>query len=172
MIIGIDSMVLIYAEAVPRKGKSHSVDFHDLRTRAKLLLLKASERKHTILLPTIAISELLVPVPTAQKGALIALLQRKFVCPPFDITAASIAADLISQHQKLPQEQKYDKRNVLRADAMIVASVRAAGATDFFSHDGNCRALASLVMKAHDLPTGKETLEDIFISGDIRRGEA
>ena len=98
MIIGIDSMVLIYAELVPTKGKGPQCnDLSELRNRSKLLVIKASDHKDTIVLPTVVISELLVPVPKSQKGALILALQQRFVCPPFDLPAASIAADLWSQ---------------------------------------------------------------------------
>jgi hypothetical protein len=169
VIIGIDSMTLIYAEIVPSKVSNRSADFDDLRVRSRLLLQMAAGKKNTILLPTVAISELLVPVPKSQMGALIAALQRKFVCPPFDLQAASIAADLWSQHKKLPQDQQYDKRHILRADVMIVASVLAGGATEFYSHDRKCLALAGLVMTARDLPTGDP--DDMFLKGDIAKGE-
>jgi predicted nucleic acid-binding protein len=129
----------------------------------------AAGKKNTILLPTVAISELLVPVSKSQMGALVAVLQKKFVCPPFDLQAACIAADLYSQHKKLPQDQQYDERHILRADAMIVASVLAAGATVFYSHDSRCRTLAGLVMTARDLPT--DDPNDMFLKGDIAKGE-
>jgi predicted nucleic acid-binding protein len=167
--VGIDSMILVYAGFVPSKSREISTDFQELQVRSKLLLHQLSRRKVTILLPTIAISELLVPVPKAQKGALAAALTDKFVCPTFDLAAASIAADLWSQHKKLPQDSQYGHRHVLRADAMIVASAHAAGATEFFSHDRRCRALADLVMTAYDLP--KSDPEDMFLEGDIRRGD-
>ena len=54
---------------------------------------------------------------------------------------------------------------------MIVASARAGGATEFYSHDHKCRALAKLLMTAHDLPTGTGDLKDMFFMGDIRRGD-
>ena len=153
MIVGIDSMILIYADVVPQKQAARSSDWHDLRVRSKLLLHIAARKKDTILLPTVAISELLIPIPSTQRGALIATVQKLFVCPAFDLPAASIAAELWSQHKKLPQDQQYDRRQVLRSDSMIIASAKAAGATDFYSHDKKCRALAAMVMKAHDLPT-------------------
>jgi len=168
VIAGIDSMILVYAGLVPSNPKTRSADFKDFHVRAKLLLHKLARDGATVLLPTVAVSELLVPVPKAEKGALIAVLTEKFVCPSFDVQAAAIAADLWSQHKKLPTDLQYDKRHVLRADALIVASVRAAGANDFYSHDRRCRALAELVMKAHDLPTNDPT--DMFLEGDIRRG--
>jgi len=52
---------------------------------------------------------------------------------------------------------------------MIVASAKSAGATEFFTHDRKCRALAALVMKAHDLPTRDPN--DMFLLGDIERGD-
>jgi predicted nucleic acid-binding protein len=170
MTIGIDSMILIYAEIVPSKRTTRAADFDDLRVRSKLLLHMTAQKKDTILLPTVAVAELLVPVPKAQKGALIAVLQQKFVCASFDLHAAAIAAELWAEHKKLPQAQQYDKRHVLRADTMIIASARAAGAVEFYSHDQKCRRLASLVMTARDLPI--DDPNDMFLKGDISRGEA
>jgi hypothetical protein len=152
VIVGIDSMILIYAEIVPSNPATRSADFADLRDRATLLL--HMRKDDTIVLPTVAMSELLVPVPKAERGALIAILRQKFVCPPFDLPAASIAADLWSQHRDLPQDQKYGKRHVVRPDCMILASARAAGATEFYTHDKKCRILANLAgLTPHDLPT-------------------
>ncbi|MFV1966289.1 MAG: hypothetical protein ACC628_12770 [Pirellulaceae bacterium] len=144
MIAGIDSMVLIYAGVVPSK-KGVKVD-KELQTCAKILLHKL--RSDTVLLPTIAVTELLVPVPSAQKGLLIASLAKRFVCPQFDMRAASIAAELWVTHKKMPQDLQYKSRHVLRSDAMIIAAVKSVGATEFYSHDKQCRALAKHVMKA------------------------
>ena len=171
MILGIDTHVLIYAEAVPSKPGAKCKDFADLRERAKLLIYKAAEKGDTIVLPTVAISELLVPVPAGHRGALAQLLEKTFQCPPLDIPAATIAADLWSRFKGLPQNQASNNiRNVLRADALIVASARAANATHFYSHDTQCRALAELAgMKALDLPVATE-LEDQYLMADIRAG--
>jgi predicted nucleic acid-binding protein len=100
---------------------------------------------------------------------LVAQIAGRFVCPSFDLPAAAIAADLWSRHKQLPSDLKYDSRHVLRADAMIVATAKAAGATDFYSCDKKCRALADFVMAAHDLPTRDEN--DMFLVDDLRRGE-
>ena len=54
---------------------------------------------------------------------------------------------------------------------LIVASARAGGATQFYSHDKNCRTLAELAgMEALDLPNG-ETMKDQFLLADIRAGK-
>ena len=170
MSVGIDSMILIYAGLAPVKaGGAQSEEYADLCVRAKLLMHRLAREKVTVLLPTVAISEVLIPVPKSQKGALIAAIQKRFVCPPFDVAAASIAADIWSEHKKLPQDVQYCSRQVLRADVHIVASIYAAGGREFYSHDEKCRALASIVMKSYDLPTGDP--EDMFLMDDIRRGD-
>ncbi|MBU4270817.1 MAG: hypothetical protein KKE86_06800 [Planctomycetes bacterium] len=169
MIAGIDSMVLVYAGWVPSKNPKHSSKYQELNVRAQLLLHKLFREKALVLLPTVAISELLVPVPKTEKGTLIAALTEKFICPSFDVKAAAIAADLWSQHRNMPKDVQYDKRHVLRADVMIVASAYAAGASDFYSHDQKCRDLAKLLMKAHDLPT--DDPGDMFLKNDILSGD-
>lgn len=159
-------MVLIYAGIVPVKKTSTVAP--ELSLRAKLLLHML--RDSIVILPTIAVSELLVPVPAAKKGVLVAELQTRFLCPQFDIQAAAIAADLWAKHRKLPKDSQYKQRQVLRADSMIIATCKASGATVFYSHDSGCRDLANLVMKGHGLP--KDDPTDMFIKNDIERGEA
>jgi len=165
-------MILIYAGIVPSKsaGKK-SAQLEELQVRSKLLLHQLARQQAPIFLPTIAVSELLVPVPATHRGALIATLTERLVCPPFDLHAAAIAAELWVQHKNLPADLRYDDRQVLKADAMIVASAKAAGATAFYTHDKKCRALARLaVMSDRDLPTHDP--DDMFILEAIRRGEA
>ncbi|HUT14257.1 MAG TPA: hypothetical protein VMY42_27475 [Thermoguttaceae bacterium] len=166
-MIGIDSMILIYAGLVPRKSGKLSKELGELGVRAKLLL--HMRRKDIIVLPTIAVSEVLVPVPAAQRGLLLTELSGRFLCPSFDLQAAALAADLWSTHKKLPNDLQYKNRHVLRADAMIVAAAKSAGATKFYSHDKRCRALADSLMIGCDLPTHDP--DDMFIVEDIRRGD-
>ena len=166
MLVGIDTMVLIFAGVVPRKGKK-SKELEELRVRAQLLLHQM--RDETVVLPTIAVAELLVPVPEAKRGQLIATVSGRFMCPSFDLPAAAIAADLWAHHGKLPKDLQYNQRHVLKADAMIVAAAKSAGATEFYSHDKKCRALANRVVKSFDLPTRDPN--DMFLADDIRRGD-
>lgn len=166
MLVGIDSMVLIFAGVVPRKS-AKSKEIEELRVRAQLLLHQ--KRDETVVLPTIAVAELLVPVPPAKRGQLIATVSGRFMCPSFDLPAAAIAAALWAHHAKLPTDLQYSQRHVLKADAMIVAAAKSAGATEFYSHDKKCRALANRIMKAFDLPTRDPN--DMFLAEDIRRGD-
>lgn len=165
-MIGIDSMVLIYAGVVPRKPGKTTEASRELQIRSKILLHMC--RKDIIVLPTIAISEVLAPVPTNQRGALLSELAQLYLCSPFDLRAADIAAGILSEYKKSPGGSQY-KRHVLRADAMIVATAKSAGAKDFYSHDKKCRALADLVMTGRDLPTRDPN--NMFLEHELRRGD-
>jgi predicted nucleic acid-binding protein len=171
MSAGIDAMVVVYAGIAPSKPETRPADCDDLHLRSKLLLLRLSRDNVVVTLPAIAVSELLVPV--ADKGMLIAALQKRFVCRPFDLPASAIAAELWAKYKSLPQEMQYDQRHVLKADAMIVATAKAGNVTDFYSHDKNCRKMAELAgMKAHDLPNASDVgAGDLFSLGDVKRGE-
>lgn len=165
-IVGIDAMILVYAGKVP----SNDAPLPDLAIRARRLLDRLATDEATVVLPTVAIAELLVPVPKAESGLLIRELSDQFFCRNFDLPAAAIAADLWSLHKKLPKDQRYSNRHVLKADAMIIACAKAAGATVFYSNDKDCRKLAGLVMDAEGLPTQPRDLEEQFVDSDIRSG--
>lgn len=170
-VVGIDSNVLVYAGVVPKKPGAISANVRDLSKRAKLLLHQLE--KDTIILPCVAMSELLVPVPMNQRGLLIAELTERFVCPVFDAQSAALAAALWAKGKKLPENLCYDDRHVLRADAMIIAAAKIAGARKFYSSDKRCRSLADLIMTGCDLPkrpdpTGPDAL---WVMDEIERGE-
>lgn len=166
MSIAIDSMVLIYAGIVPSKNNNESDAVKELSVRSKILLHE--HQNDTIILPTVAIAEVLVPVPEEHMGTLAAVLSEKFVCPSFDLRASAIAATLWASHKELPRNRQYKDRHVLRADTLVISSAKSAGAKKFYSHDAKCRTLASQIMEAYDLP--KRAEGDMFLRGDIESG--
>lgn len=99
MIVGVDSMVVIYACLAPRKSSEPNAKQMDLTNRSKLLLHML--REDTVVLPTVAISEILAPVSTDSRGLLVKKLETLFLCPSFDLAAASIAAQLWAEHKGL-----------------------------------------------------------------------
>jgi len=143
-------MVLVYAGVVPRTSSKMSETVEELSLRAKVLL--HTKKSEMIVLPTIAMSEVLVPVPQSKRGLLAAKLSDRFLFAPFDMRAAVIAAELWTQHKKLPTDLQYKKRHVLKSDVMIIATAKSAGATEFYTHDKKCLALAQLIMTSCDLP--------------------
>lgn len=164
-VVGIDTMVLIwgYREWPTRSGTSDSV--REMQVRSRLLLRDLSDQKATIVLPTVAISELLCRVASTNQAAFLEELNRRFFVKSLDLMAATLAAELMVRHLALPEADRL-ARKVLKADALIVATARSVGAGEFYSHDRACRALASSAgMIARDLPTHSE---DLFTNLETR----
>ncbi|UCC31796.1 MAG: PIN domain-containing protein, partial [Phycisphaerales bacterium] len=114
-IVGVDTMVLVWG----LRSRSTSAS-DELETRAQILLKLLEEDKAEIVVPTIVVAELLIPIKVGKHGDFIAELRRRFICPPFDLQAASLAADLWQRHRELPRKDQL-ARNVLKADVLIIA---------------------------------------------------
>jgi hypothetical protein len=100
---------------------------------------------------------LLCGIDKKNHGQVAAEIQARFFCPPFDLRACALAAELWQLHESWPKDEKYQDRPLLRADTMIVASASVAGASRFYSHEDKVRDLAGEAgMKAFDLPTHAE----------------
>lgn len=157
-------MVLIYSL---RKGTDAKT--RERRRRARILLSMLEEEKARIVVPSIVVSEILVGIPVEEHGAFVAELPRRFYCPPFDLQAAALAADLWQKHKKLPKRDQL-QRTVLKADVLIVASASVAQAKVFYSYERKCRRLATLAgLDARDLPSHHE---DMFLDRDFRSEES
>ncbi|HVX16263.1 MAG TPA: hypothetical protein VHC22_34070 [Pirellulales bacterium] len=173
--VSFDSMVLIYAGVAPSNHITPAPDFNELKTRSLMLLHDISEKQTACILSAIVLSELLVHVPQGKTGQFSVEFSTQFIVAPFDLRASSIAAELWSKYkvEKAKSQGGLPKadRSVLRADCLIVASVRAMGVTDFYSHDKNCRAFARLAgMNAHDLPEIEKSMVGKWMAADINAG--
>jgi predicted nucleic acid-binding protein len=123
-----------------------------MQRRAGVLLTELDEDEQRIIIPNIIVAELLLGVDPADAGKFIAELQNSFFMPTFDLRAALLAASLWQKHRKLPKASQI-ARSCLKADVMIVATAKVAGATRFYSHDAKARNLAKLAgLDAFDLP--------------------
>jgi predicted nucleic acid-binding protein len=131
----------------------------DMKRRARLALREIERSKLGIVIPSIALAELVSPMSDRQAGDFIAAAEEQFLIAPFDARAASVAAKLWREHKKFPESEKL-KRSILKADALIIASAHCAGAAVFYSHDRACRKLASTLMDGRDLPDHAEELFD------------
>ena len=166
MSVAFDTMVLIWGGLQRNNPKRGTVTpwVTEMRRRSRLLIRELEERKERIIIPTVAVAELLVGVASSDHGNFVAVLTERFFCPPLDLRAAALAAELWQYHRDLPAEQQIE-RKVLKSDVLIVATAKVAGATSFYSHDDKCRKLAERAgLKARDLPTHSENL---FINAEI-----
>jgi len=164
--VALDTMVLIWGlrKVDPQKGTLSDHDA-EMQRRSRILLRDLDEKKEIVIVPTVAVAELLCPIDPKEHGKFIAVLTQRFFCPPLDIRAASLAAELWQYHRGLPSNEQIS-RTVLKADVLIIASAKVGGASAFYSHDAKCRKVALRAgMKPRDLPTHSE---DLFINAEMQ----
>jgi hypothetical protein len=166
--VALDTMVLVWG-GLRRPVSTHpSAAGHasEMEYRSRVLLRDLENKGETIIIPAVPVAELLAPLDASEHGNFIAILTQRFFCPPFDLRAASLAAQLWQYHRGLTLKEQM-QRSVLKADVMIISVAKIAGATTFYSHDDKCRKLAVHAgMKAIDLPTHSE---DLFIDSEMKR---
>lgn len=151
MKVAVDTMLLIwYFDRRPSPAKSHRAE---MQHRTAVLFRILEDEHKQIVLPSIAVSELLVPMSGPEREAFLSRLHGDFECPTFDLKAAAIAAQLHAVHSSFSERDRYEKRPALKTDILIMATAKAAGAVEFYSHDKKARNLASQIMIAKDLPT-------------------
>ncbi len=138
----------------------------EIREESPILFQDLDEAKARIIIPTVSVSELMCPIDPQQHGHFAAIVSQRFHCPPFDLPAAALAARLWQHNRSLPPEEQI-QRSILKADVLILATAKTAGARYFFSHDAKCRKLAEFAgMIARDLPTHSQNL---FTQAEIKR---
>jgi hypothetical protein len=155
MTVALDTMTLIWGlqSVGAQRGNLRQKNLTEMQLRAVILLDILEEKKEKIMIPSIAVSELLIKVEASQHGGYLAEIQRRFFVPLFDLPASALAAQLWLKHRALPKDEQI-ARTTLKSDVLIVASAKVAGATKFYSNERKCRKLASLAgMIAEDLPT-------------------
>jgi predicted nucleic acid-binding protein len=158
--VALDTMILIWGGLRRPVGSKSSgaENASEMEFRSRVLIRDLEDKDEKIIIPAISVAELLTPLDAQEHGDFIAVLTQRFFCPPFDVRAASLSAQLWQYHRGLPPKEQL-QRSVLKADVLIVAVARLAGATTFYSHDAKCRKLAERAgMKAKELPTHSENL--------------
>ncbi len=154
-LVALDTQILIWGglRRSVRGLTLHSADDADKEKRARILLHELDGIKARIIIPSVAVAELLCPIDPQEHNNFLAIITRRFDCPPFDIRATSLAAKLWQHNRALPMEEQIN-RSVLKADMQIIATARIRGARFFFSDDEKCRKLARVAdMEALPLPT-------------------
>jgi predicted nucleic acid-binding protein len=158
MSVGVDTMVMIWGlkKVNPRTTPQNVAEMCE---RAAILFQNLKNQR--IIVPTIVVAELLCGIAPKDHGSFVAEIQQRFFCPPFDLGACALSAKLWQFHKGLPDEEKITSRPLLKADIMIVATAKTAGARRFYSHEPTCRKLAQEAqMEALPLPTHRENVLD------------
>jgi predicted nucleic acid-binding protein len=152
ILAAVDSMTLVWG--VRKEGPAEMLD------RARRLLYQLDRDGRQIVVPSIVIAEYLSHIDLSFHAKTIEAMREKFFMPPFDVKAASLAAELFKSGQSgRGNKGTPDARKCLRADSLIVATAKAHGTKAFYSHDKNCRLMAERAkLAAFDLPSHDDEL--------------
>ena len=134
------------------KGTTLTKDDKEKIKRADWLFRRLEQERAQVVVPTVAVTEYLTPIPKQNHADHLSLISSRCMIAPFDVKAASIAAALFYKGKEQRTKEKTEWRSKLRADCCIVATAKAAGASVFYTNDGKCLKLAREVMDAYDLP--------------------
>lgn len=144
-VVAIDSMTLVWG--VRKDGTEEQ------RNRARYLFQKLEEEDDAqIVVPAIVVAEYLVPVAEANRARVASALSERFRIVPFDVRSAALASRLFETFKPSRATGTPGARDLLKADTMIVASAKTAGAQVFYTDDEDCREMASTVLAARPLP--------------------
>lgn len=152
-IVSIDTQILSWAIVRhPPKGNEHLVKI------ATDFMNWVQEQEFKVVVPTIVISELLIPVPVENHQDVMIQLARDFRIVPFDIRSSQKFAEIMQNHivkNKIRRLISPDKigstRAALKADTMILATALTHGAEIMFTNDGNMKKMAEGFIEAKNL---------------------
>jgi len=151
-LVCLDTHILIWGikgESTP--GQEPMID------KAKNFLHWLDETKTKVMIPTIVISELLLPVPLAEHSAFLQVMQGKFIVAPFDILGAQALAR-VWQDKKgdgTIEQLKLDPRLTraqMRADCQIVATALVNRADCIYTYDVNIDKFACGLIRTEKMP--------------------
>ena len=112
-IYGLDAMILMAAVKLTQPNDSDKTK--ELRNGSLILLNNLKKAGTTIIISTVALSELLVGIKLADRTKLSAAVNKRYFVKPLDISVAAFAADLWDKHRNLPQEEQ-TQRIILKVD--------------------------------------------------------
>jgi predicted nucleic acid-binding protein len=150
-VVCFDTNVAIWAiheQATP--GQEYMIE----RTQRFIQQLDANKDK--IMIPSVVLSEFLLPIPAEHHALTLNLMQRSFIIAPFDLQASAVFAKIwqIKHAAATIQElrQQGFTRTQLKADCMIVATAIAKGAGCIYSHDKDVRKFSEGQIDCYDIP--------------------
>lgn len=124
-IVGVDSQAITWGM---REVKT---DNPEMEKRARWLFEYLDAIKCEVVIPTVALAELLVNVAPEQRMGFVNHLKKSFCLKEFDVQSAVLVACQTKATYDLKEHSTPDARITYKADLMIVASAKVFGAEVF-----------------------------------------
>lgn len=152
-LLCLDTNVLIWGikgECSP--GQEEMID------KAKVYIQWIDANGVKVIIPSVVVSELLVPVPGEAHGEIIEALSENFMMADFDMAAASKCALVwkANKDRKTIDNMiaaKTASRQEIKFDCQIIGIAVSQKSTAIISHDGNLAKLAEGIIPVHEIPT-------------------
>lgn len=159
-MVCIDTQILCWAIIGQTTSNTES-----LVLRANHLLKQLEENKSKLIIPSIAVAEMLTSIDENDHSAVLARFQTDWRVVDFNLRAAAIFARMRRDwhiKNRLKEIREFDSsvtRKELVADVMIIASAIAHNASIIYSHNDDFRKMAEGFITVEDLPDNPIQLE-------------
>lgn len=157
-LVCLDTMIMVWGV----HQTSKPTQAHEIR-KAIALLEQLEREKVNILIPTVALGEFLIKIPTEHHLTTINQFTRRFLLAPYDAQTASVFATIwANKNPEIAELIEDIPRATLRADCMIVATAVARNADCIYSHDPGLKKFADGYIEVCELPNNpiQLTLDD------------
>jgi predicted nucleic acid-binding protein len=150
MRVCIDSNIIVWG----LKKTSSDSQVHMIE-RAESFFEYLDKNKFDVIIPSIVITEILMPEPLDTHSKYLEIFKNKFIIGNFDARVASKCAELM--HNKYSDFQHFRKENNIRKDKMkfdfaIVATAIEYGASCIYSHDPHLKSFAENLINVIEMP--------------------
>lgn len=132
---------------------------HDQPTKEMIPLASAfldwlDKQKCNVIIPTLVVGELLLPVDPIEYAAALTEFSTKWMVVDYDLRAARFFAQMTHDRavkdvrKELQRANHNVTRSHLKADMMILATARAYGADQIYSHDNKFIGICKMYLSA------------------------
>lgn len=168
MIYCVDSDIIIWGikkQASP--GQEENIQ------RAETVFALADSYSDQIVIPAVALAEILVHETPTARARYIEVISKSFIIAPFDTRAAMIYAEIMQERLNLAGEFtdiSGAARQKMKADHLIIATAIANNCNAIYSTDPGMRRFAPGYIDIRDLPpltiqvlpSGRSTQQELF----------
>ena len=129
----------------------------DMISKTERFFKHLDDNHAKVLIPSVVLSEFLMPIPAAEMGTYLQKFEEKFMVIPYDAMAALEFAKIWQSKQEddtiqVLRHEGFSKHH-LKVDSMIVATAINQKATCIYSHDSGLNKLASGYIAVKEIPS-------------------
>lgn len=150
-IVCLDNHILIWG--IEQKARDNQ---KEMIPKAKSLIDSLSERDIKAIIPTVVLSEFLMPIPAQEVGNYINIIQQHLMIVPYDTMAAMLFAKIWqAKNPKVVEELRREEgigKNHLKIDCMIVATAITRKADCIYSYDRGLQKFAEGYIDVREIP--------------------